>query len=278
MVHYLPARDFQKKIDSFDTNLFLKDVEDSGADYVIFTLGQNSGYLNSPNAAYDNIVSDGVRAYTPSRDIVKEIADGLHRTGKSLFLYLPTRGPQANYGVLGALGDTDERQPINLEFARNWGGVISEYAQRFGCQIAGWWFDGAYNLKNFESSGASKFYLDAISRGNNAALIAFNPGVNSHAFELLVSGQNMTAGEQNKLDIAALPFQSNGGRLHVVSFISSGWMRSDPVAYSPEFLENYMKKVLEVNGLFTIEVGIDPDTGKIYPGHLEFLKKVLLRR
>src|SRR5579871_1582329 len=39
----------------FDVEALAKQLADMGAKYFVLTLGQNSGYFNSPNAVYDRI-------------------------------------------------------------------------------------------------------------------------------------------------------------------------------------------------------------------------------
>ena len=47
-------------IDDFDVERLAGQLESIGAKYFVLTLGQNSGYFNSPNAVYDRIT--GYRA------------------------------------------------------------------------------------------------------------------------------------------------------------------------------------------------------------------------
>jgi hypothetical protein len=78
MVHYLPSAlescdgsisnpSPEEVEDLLDVDLFMRDFDASGAEWLIFTLGQNTGFYNSPNA----VIGSG---HCLKRDIVKEIA------------------------------------------------------------------------------------------------------------------------------------------------------------------------------------------------------------
>ena len=63
MTHYLvtpqgntPAEktaDLNRIVDSFDVDGYVKQIEATGADWLIFTLGQGTGYLSSQNEFID---------------------------------------------------------------------------------------------------------------------------------------------------------------------------------------------------------------------------------
>ena len=90
MTHYLPdlpsAKEpadmtperWNRHVDKFNVANFADTIEETGAGYLIFTLGQNSGYFCSPNETYDRLV--GVRPSRLSRrDLVGEIAAALQK-------------------------------------------------------------------------------------------------------------------------------------------------------------------------------------------------------
>ena len=53
-MHVLPGdADSFAKVDRFDTDALAGQLQSIGAKYFVLTLGQNSGYFNSPNAVYD---------------------------------------------------------------------------------------------------------------------------------------------------------------------------------------------------------------------------------
>ena len=88
MVHYLvsppgeshaeraPAHD--QIVNTFDVDGFMDQFAGTGADWLIFTIGQNTGYYNSPNTWLDGVLP----GHTSDRDLVLEIATRVHAMGK----------------------------------------------------------------------------------------------------------------------------------------------------------------------------------------------------
>ena len=95
MVHYLiyptgdsdaaKTADFNRTVDGFDLDYFMKQFEETGADWLIFTVGQNTGYYNSPNEMLDAALP----GHTSKRDIVVEIAHRVKALKKRFIAYFP---------------------------------------------------------------------------------------------------------------------------------------------------------------------------------------------
>ena len=68
-MHFLPgdAKGLERVRD-FDVASLAAQLESASANYLVLTLGQNSGYMNSPNPVYDRIT--GYKAGRPSADEV----------------------------------------------------------------------------------------------------------------------------------------------------------------------------------------------------------------
>ena len=81
MVHWLApgpepqhgprVTDLDRAVDAFDVDRFLSDFRRTRADWLIFTIGQNTGYYASPNSVLDALAGPG---HCPRRDLVLEIA------------------------------------------------------------------------------------------------------------------------------------------------------------------------------------------------------------
>src|SRR5579859_3889180 len=53
-IHFLPSgKEGLEKVEQFDADVLARQLDEIGAGYLILTLGQNSGYFNSPNNAYN---------------------------------------------------------------------------------------------------------------------------------------------------------------------------------------------------------------------------------
>ncbi|MCP4198137.1 MAG: hypothetical protein GY762_13390, partial [Proteobacteria bacterium] len=83
---------WDRQIDAFDVDGLADQLQDIGADYLVISVGQNTGYYCSPNATYDKIVG-----ITPSkcsrRDLVVDLSKALKARGIRLIVYLPSNAP-----------------------------------------------------------------------------------------------------------------------------------------------------------------------------------------
>jgi len=80
------SQTFTGAVNKFNLERFLEDFTASGADWLIFTIGQNSGNYASPNSVIDKY---GGKGHCSERDLVFEVANGVHRLGKRFIAYLP---------------------------------------------------------------------------------------------------------------------------------------------------------------------------------------------
>ena len=65
-----------------------RQLESMGAGYFVLTLGQNSGFFNSPNAAYDRCTGYASGERCSTRDLPLELYRVLKPRGIRLMLYL----------------------------------------------------------------------------------------------------------------------------------------------------------------------------------------------
>ena len=96
MVHYLPTpvgatraeqqASVDRAVDAFDLEGFLQQLDEAGADWLIFTLTQVNGVLNSANPK----LPPDATMIVPRRDLAFEIAQRRHAAGKRVILYLPS--------------------------------------------------------------------------------------------------------------------------------------------------------------------------------------------
>ncbi len=89
MTHYLPdwlaqtehlnidIKEWNRLVDHFDVKALSDQVKSVGASYMIFSIGQNSGYYVSPSRAYDQIVGM-IPSRCSRRDLIADLADALH--------------------------------------------------------------------------------------------------------------------------------------------------------------------------------------------------------
>jgi hypothetical protein len=169
MTHYLiqpqgetpeaKTADLNRVVGQFDVDRYIGQIEATGADWVIFTLGQTTGYLCSPNG-YLDARAPGM---TPNRDLVREIAERLATLGKRLILYIPSE-QNADPVIKAALAaDTEGFAGRYFEFLR-------EYSLRLGKLLSGWWFDscGPHPDEYWQE------WMTALRAGNPDTAVAFS--------------------------------------------------------------------------------------------------------
>lgn len=169
MTHYLiqprgdtpEARtaDLNRIIDQFDLDGFMRQFEESGADWLIFTLGQTTGYLCSPNEVLD-AAAPGL---TPRRDIVLEIAQRLAAIGKRLILYIPSE--QNADPVIKAAFKADQGG-----FAQRYFEFLKVYSVMLGDMLHGWWFDAC----GPQPDEYWNEWMAALRAGNPDTAVAFS--------------------------------------------------------------------------------------------------------
>ena len=105
-------------------------LQSVGARYYQISIGQNSGYYLSPNAAYDKIV--GIQPSKCSRrDLIADLSAALHKRGIRLMVYLPSGRARRGQSRGRCAGWQNGPHP-NKEFQRKWEQVIREWSLRWG--------------------------------------------------------------------------------------------------------------------------------------------------
>ncbi|HPY78282.1 MAG TPA: hypothetical protein PLQ45_10585, partial [Anaerohalosphaeraceae bacterium] len=170
MTHYLvqpqgntPAEktaDLNRIVNQFDLDFYIRQIEETGADWLIFTLAQGTGYLSSRCDTIDRLE----KGYSPERDLVREIGQRLHGRGKKLIIYLP--GPYAG-------SDPTIKRLLGLGsegFIDRHNAFIREYAAGLGRLLDGWWFDSCGPQDN----ALWQKEMEACRAGNPEAVVAFS--------------------------------------------------------------------------------------------------------
>lgn len=178
MVHYLvgpngntpeeKTASLNEVINSFDLDFFMNQFKESGADWLIFTIGQNTGYYNNPNRVIDTILP----GRTPKRDLVLEIAQRVKGMGKRFIAYLPVEMWMQKPDIQSAFHWNEADQS---EFLKTYLLFLRDYSIRLGTNCDGWWFDGCYPEIHKGKWGWENWISNARI-GNPEAAIAFNDG------------------------------------------------------------------------------------------------------
>lgn len=275
----MSPQQWNKIVDAFDAQAFARTIADTGAGYLFFTIGQNSGYYCSPNETYDGLVK-----VTPSRlsrrDLVGEVAAALKAKGVRTIAYLPSHAPSRHHEAIEGLRCTPEwdggrwglipgsylrLHPVDqrlTEFQRNWEAVIREWSLRWGDNVSGWWIDGCYYadiMYRSEDEPNFRTFAQAMKAGNPDSLVAFNPGVKMPII-CVTEYEDYTAGEVNDLPTPhhSLTFGRfvDGAQLQVLSFLGQSWCIGQP-RFPDAMAVEYTRFINSVGGAVTWDVPVD---------------------
>jgi alpha-L-fucosidase len=275
----LSVEQWNRRVDSFDVPGLVAQLREVGAAWLIFTLGQNSGFYCSPNAAYDRLVG-----HDPSRlsrrDLVGELGAALKAEGIRLIAYLPSHAPAHDRQAIEGLActprwdagkwgyhkrcyavqaDTDERL---TNFQRNWEAVVAEWSQRWGGNVGGWWIDGCYYADRMyrrdDDDPGFRSFATALKAGNADSLVAFNPGVLANVV-CHTPFEDYTAGECNVLVTAHRHDRWDrwvtGAQRHILTYLAWWWGDGEP-RFPDELPPAYTRHVVKQGGVVTWDVPI----------------------
>lgn len=263
-MHFLPGDPASfAKVNDFNVEALAAQLKDIRARYFVFTLGQNSGWFNAPNAAYDRITGYRPGERCASRDLPMDLHRALQAKGIRLMLYLPCQTPNRDPRAQGAFGLAQglRDQPIDLAFAKKWAEVIQEWSERYGDKVSGWWFDGGYARIGFNEDIA-RIYAEAVRRGNPGAIVTFNPGVRLVRH---TQAEDYTAGELTE-PFTVLPAGRwvDGSQWHALTYLGSTWGKRD-VRFPAEPWKKWVRQANAQGGAVTLDMGPNwqPETGPI---------------
>ena len=246
-------------IDHFDVEALAAQLKSVGAAYYQISIGQNSGYYLSPNAAYDRLTG-----ITPTkcsrRDLVADLYEPLHKRGIRLMVYLPSGAPAGDAAARQAL-QWETGPHRNREFQTKWEAIIREWSTRWGAKVSGWWFDGCYWPNTMYRTGdAPNFatFAAAARAGNPNSAIAFNPGV-FHRILSMTPDQDFTAGEIDDPALLQVKRQNgsliDGAQIQVLSHLGQQWGMGAP-RFTVDQIAGWSRKIIQEGGAITWDVPV----------------------
>lgn len=196
------SRPFEQMVEAFDVRAFVAQAAEAGAGHVMITVTHALHHLPCPSAEVDRILP----GRTCARDLIMEIADGLHAAGIRLMLYY-------NHGTSKPPSHANEPQDPRwqqavgsfekTERARyydNYCRVVSELCERYGPKVIAMWFDSGNEHAQYADTPWHRFTA-AAKAGHPDRLVTYNSGVLNH--ECHTPYQDYWAGEINGLVRAA---------------------------------------------------------------------------
>jgi len=278
MVHYLIAppgqtdeqktQAFNHIVDRFDVDTFVQQLETTGADWLIFTIGQNTGYYCSPNEWLD----ERLPGHTSRRDLVAEIGQKLKPLGKRLIAYLPSEAYAQSKAVHETFGwDPDDQSTFQTRYQQ----FIRGYATKFGRLVDGWWFDGCYEWEVFHNSLYDwPNWFAAARAGNPDAIVAFNDGAfcinkvkpvtpleDYHAGEVhMLKDGKIKLGHEPDSPLYMPDAQFiDGVQWHALLPVDSTFEGGQPHHYSDSVLLRWVTQCKAVSGAVTLNLPIGQD-------------------
>jgi hypothetical protein len=290
----LTAEMWNEQVDAFDVAGLVDQLSSTGAKYLLFTIGQNSGHYCAPNATYDRIV--GISPSKCSRrDLIADLAKALAARNIRLMVYLPSGAPAADpvarkvlgwrWGAKGGWQLPGEPAGGRLaEFQRNWEAVIREWSLRWGKSVSGWWIDGCYfadQMYRFDDEPNFASFAKALKAGNPEAIVAFNPGVKVPVV-CHTKYDDYTAGEVNLPQLAKAVEACPGrwleceGRMvqyQILTYLGTTWCQGDQPQQPDDKIVALTRQLAEKGGVATFDVPIQKG-GQIPQPFVEQLRAI----
>jgi hypothetical protein len=274
MVHYLPAKGTLPAVDQSAIARFADDLQKMGAEYFIFTLGQNNGQFIAPNQALVDLCPFA-RLNEPAVDLPMLIGRALSKRGIGLVLYLPFRSPQGDRELMRCLGDGPEQTPTNSTFISNWSAVIRYWSLHYGTLAKGWWFDGVYNTTGMSAKDWSVI-CEASRAGDKTRWLAFNAGEGLQRFDRVSAPcQDVMAGEMMDLPTkASVQAASKDIRFHVLTPLTDSWGRGGNARYTSSEIRQSVALAKSVGGMLTLDIPVN-NRFQLDARHVELVRQAM---
>jgi hypothetical protein len=286
MVHYLKeaivpeggSKEWNDAVNSFNAENFARQAKEAGAGFVMFTLGQNSGYYCSPNASFDKILGTQPGELCSTRDLPMDLIKELGEYNIPLILYLPSNPPVNNPLVsekfhypLKDSATSQYNQPI-LE------SMIREWSLRYGSGVKGWWFDGLYQWNNIRETRMD-MSLDynisthtlAAKAGNVNSIVTYNYGFGK--IQVNTPYCDYSSGEKQTIDeFPSSRWVEDGVQWFLFTYLGEKWGGKGQ-QFETDVLVEKAEKIVQNEGVLCLEVVTNTE-GEILPHHLEQIRQV----
>lgn len=269
-----------------------------GMSYVLFNL--SNGADGSKYTAPHSVLSKVDPGSCSERDLFGELATAFQAAGYKVLVYMATEGPaklkhgpthgrgpesvgkwkawvQAQYGS----SDVDTLKKAYAEV------IVREFAQRYGTQIDGWWFDHA-------SFGNIELIHREITQANPTAIVAFNCGKLGVTENSNPDYEDFTLGhptplrrvpassEKNLPMVTSIEDTENGfvikdGKAslgHMFMPMKNRWNSGADVVWAEDQAVDWMQRVLQAGGAWTWNVPFNDKTSQIDPAAVDFAIRV----
>jgi len=287
MVHYLKdaivpgagSKEWNDAVNSFNVERFASQASEAGTGFVMFTLGQNSGYYCSPNATFDSIVGVKPGELCSKRDLPMDLMEELKKHHIPLILYLPANPPISNKLVSKkfrySFGKDTATSQFNQPILEN---MIREWSLRYGNGVKGWWFDGLYTWNGIRSTRMDMSLKHNISThtlaakaGNKQSLVTYNYGFGK--IHVNTPYCDYSSGEKQTIDeFPTGRWVEDGVQWFLFTYLGEKWGGKGQ-QFKTDSLAMMAEKIVKNEGVLCLEVVTDAK-GNILPHHLGQIKAV----
>ena len=287
MVHYLKeaivpeggSKEWNDAVNSFNAENFARQAKEAGAGFVMFTLGQNSGYYCSSNASFDKILGTQPGELCSTRDLPIDLIKELGKYNIPLILYLPSNPPvnnklvseKFNYPFKKDSATSQYNQPILEDMIREW-------SLRYGSGVKGWWFDGLYSWNAIRSTRMD-MSLDynisthtlAAKAGNINSIVTYNYGFGK--IQVNTPYCDYSSGEKQTIDeFPSSRWVEDGVQWFLFTYLGEKWGGKGQ-QFETDVLVEKAEKIVRNEGVLCLEVVTNTE-GEILPHHLEQIRQV----
>lgn len=195
-----PALSYCDAVRNFDVDRLADTVSKMGAGFVVFTTSHAGFYFPGPNPVIDSILP----GRTCPRDLVGDLARALNRHQIRLELYFHPGHDDGPWWQRTHFNDDKSA------YFQQWRAIISSIGNRYGRNLAGWWFDdAAFTYYPFNPDWEQM--SSAARAGNPDRVVAYNswilPKLND--FYDVFAGEN-AMWEAKYEDLSFLPVGGTG--------------------------------------------------------------------
>ena len=253
---------YEQAVNEFDVVQFANMVEETGAGYVIFTIGHAEQYCPAPIKSWEKCHP----GKTTKRDLIREIADELNKKDILFICYLHS------------LGTARFRTQNNNDFFNTFDDILSEIGNRYKKSLSGYWFDCWYQIfEGYPDIPFEKFYK-ITKKGNKNRIICLN----SWVYPSVSPWQDYWAGETaSPIAIPVNGFLKEGPvtdlRYQVLLVMEPYWVQEKAEMPEPRFsskqLVDYINSCSENGGAVTVNMGIYQN-GKVGEKALQVMREV----
>jgi hypothetical protein len=253
---------YEQAVNDFDVKKFADMIEETGAGYVIFTIGHAEQYCPAPIKSWEKCH----QGKTTKRDLIEEMANALNAKGIRLICYM------------NSYGTAKFNRVDNNEFYKTFTDILKEFGDRYKEKVAGYWFDCWYQI--FEGFPDIPFedFFKATKTGNKDRIICLN----SWIYPSVSPWQEYWAGEvASPIAVPEKGFMKGGPApdlpYQTLLIMQPYWVQEKAEMPDPRFnsseLSQYIRNCMKNGGVVTINMGIYQN-GTVGEKALKVMKEV----